>query len=172
MLVIVDAAPVDIPAFIDNYMKSIGIDKLISEEVTERDCEAPLIAEQKLIDGRITEAEKELVGLKNKTRKAELKSHILDLKQLMKDAEIKHKTRRARCVTTNKLIAKAALRSNKSFRAKLIKDMAEKYKKTMKSGGKGQLSDLEACFGYKRAAASTGKFMKVAKTIFKIDDES
>jgi hypothetical protein len=167
---IVETGVVDIPAFIDDYMKKVGIDTLISEAITERDCDATLRAEQKVIDGRITDIETQLAdkGLKNKTRKAALRSEILDLKQLMKDAELKHKTRRKRCEVTNKAIAKASAKSRKSFRLVLLKDMEEKYKKTLKNRT-GQMKDLENCLGYKGSAGDGGQFMKVAKEIFKMD---
>ena len=160
-------AGADIPSFIDNYMKQIGIDNLISETILERDCEADLVAAQKVIDDQITEVQIAIKETKDKEMKKLHKSRILDLKQLMKDAAIKHKTKRAKCLITNKMIAKAEQKTRKSFMTALIRDMKDKYDAAAKESGSGQLKEIDKCFQFKRPTESND-FMKVANEIFSL----
>ena len=144
-------------------MRQIGIDKLIAEEMVERDCDAELHAVQARIDDEITQAETELEESDDPSEKKELRIQIQGLKQLMKDAALKHKTRRQKCLKTNKKLAEAELKTRKAFNSVLIKDMKAKYEKSLKT--EGQIKELDKCFQYKRKAES-GDFMKVANEIF------
>lgn len=158
------ANTLDVPSFIDSYMKQIGIDNLISETILERDCEADLVAAQKVIDDQITEVQIAIKETKDKELKQAHKSRILDLKQLMKDAAIKYKTKRAKCIITNKEIAKAEQKTRKSFMTALIRDMKDKYDKAAKDSGSGQLKEIDKCFQFKRPV--TNDFMNIANSIF------
>lgn len=156
----------DIHTFIDNYIKEIGIDSLISETAKEHDCDASLVEKQKVIDDQITEVEKEILETKDRELKAKHKLRILDLKQLMKDEVIMHRTRRQKCILTNRELAKAALKTRKSFTTKLIRDMKEKYDKVNKEASVSvQVKELDKCFKFKRKAP-TNDFIKVANEIF------
>jgi hypothetical protein len=159
----------DIPAFIDSYMKQLGIDNLISETVTERDCDADLLAAQKVIDDQITAVEIAIKETKDKELKKMHKSRIMDLKQLLKDAEIKHKTKKAKCLLTNKEIAKAEYKTRKSFMAALIKDMKTKYDAVGQLGVSGQLKEMDKCFQFKRKTSDHNDFIAVANKIFSLD---
>jgi hypothetical protein len=152
-----------IPAFIDNYMRQIGIDNLIAEEMVERDCDAELLAVQARIDDEITQAETELEDSDDPAEKKELRAQIQGLRQLMKDAALKHKTRRQKCQKTNKKLAEAEKKTRKAFNNVLIKDMKAKYEKSLKT--EGQIKELDKCFQYKRKSES-GEFMKIATEIF------
>jgi hypothetical protein len=156
----------DIPSFIDSYMKQIGIDNLISETVYERDCDADLLAAQKVIDDQITEVQIAIKETKDKELKKLHKSRILDLKQLIKDAAIKHKTKKAKCLITNKEIAKAEQKTRKSFMTALIRDMKDKYDAVAKESGSGQLKEIDKCFQFKRPVAND--FMKIANEMFSL----
>ena len=150
----------DIPAFIDAYMKELGIDNLISEEMKEKDCDADLRVALKTIDDQVTEIEKQLKDDSlNKSEKQALKSRILDLKQLMKDAVYKHKPRKIKCMKTNKMLAKAEKKTRKAFTSNLIKEMKAKYKKQSSD----QLKAMDKCFQYKRPKSND--FVKIAKEI-------
>jgi hypothetical protein len=156
----------DIPSFIDSYMKQIGIDNLISETILERDCDADLLAAQKVIDDQITEVQIAIKETKDKEMKKLHKSRILDLKQLIKDEAIKHKTKKAKCLITNKEIAKAEFKTRKSFMTALIRDMKDKYDTAAKEGGSGQLKEIDKCFQFKRPVAND--FMKIANEMFSL----
>jgi len=159
----------NIPAFIDAYMKEIGIDNLISEEMQEKDCDADLRVALKTIDDQITETEKQLRDNSlNNNKKPALKSHILDLKQLMKDAVYKHKSRKMKCMKTNKMLATAEMKTRKAFSTILIKDMKAKYEKQANSGS-NQLKELDKCFDYKRPQSND--FVKIANDIFGIKNK-
>jgi len=155
----------NVPEFIDSYLKQIGIDNLISETAKERDCEADLLKAQQRIDEEITGVEVEIKDTKDKAEKAKLKSRILDLKQLMKDATIKHKSRRKKCLLTNKELAKAEIKTRKSFKLALIKDMKARYESQAKANGAGQLKELDRCFQFRRPVEKSD-FMKEAKKFF------
>jgi superfamily II DNA or RNA helicase len=161
--------PIDLPvgtniaAFIDNYIRQLGIDKLLAEEMVERDCDAELLAVQARIDDEITQVETELENSDDPAEKKELRIQIQGLKQLMKDAALKHKTRRQKCQKTNKKLAEAELKTRKAFNNVLIKDMKAKYEKSLKT--EGQIKELDKCFHYKRKPAS-GDFIQVANEIF------
>jgi len=159
----------DIPAFIDSYMKQLGIDNLISETIMERDCDADLLAAQKVIDDQITAVEIAIKETKDKELKKMHKSRIQDLKQLMKDEVIKHKTKKAKCLLTNKHIAKAEYKTRKSFMTALIKDMKEKYDAVAKEGISGQLKELDKCFQFKRKSSGENDFVAIANQIFSLE---
>jgi hypothetical protein len=74
----------DIPSFIDTYMKQIGIDNLISEQMKEKDCDADLRVAQEKVDAEITELEKQIINTPDKNAKKVLKGKILDLNQILK----------------------------------------------------------------------------------------
>lgn len=176
------SVPLEIPdesnirGFIDDYMKHIGIDNLIAEEMKERDCDVDLRKAQVQIDSEISELEEQLKSVggaktsinknepKEKTEKQVLKERIRDLKQLMKDAELRHKTKRATCLKTNKKLAEAEIKTRKAFNNILIKDMKKKYEQSLKTGG--QIKELDKCFSYKRSGSND--FMKVANEVFAI----
>jgi hypothetical protein len=93
-----------------------------------------------------------------------LKERIRELKQLMKDAELRHKTKRAKCIKTNKKLAEAEIKTRKAFNSILIKDMKKKYEQSLKTAG--QIKELDKCFSYKRSGAND--FMKVANEVFAV----
>ena len=163
-----EPASADIPKFIDEYMKQIGIDSLVAEEIKEKDCDADLRKAQQTIDDEITAVEEQLKEETVGVEKRALRSRIQDLKQLMKDAALRHKTKRNKCLRTNKEFAKVELKTRKAFMGKLIKEMKKKYDALVDAGGSSQLKDLEKCFQYKRPANSGEDFTKIANQIFKI----
>lgn len=159
----------DIPTFIDSYMKQLGIDNLISETIMERDCDADLLAAQKVIDDQITAVEIAIKKTKDKELKKMHKSRIQDLKQLLKDEVIKHKTKKAKCLLTNKEIAKAEYKTRKSFMTGLIKDMKVKYDAVAAAGVSGQLKELDKCFQFKRKSTGENDFVAIANQMFSLE---
>lgn len=156
----------EVPAFIDSYIKQIGIDNLISETAYERDCDKDLIEAQKVISDQITEEEIAIKDTKNKELKKLHKSRIQDLKQLMKDAELRHKTKKQKCIITNRELAKAALKTRKSFMKLLIKDMKERYDQVAADAGSSQLKEIDKCFQFKRVLSND--FTAIANKIFSL----
>ena len=84
----------------------------------------------------------------------------------MKDAELKHKTRRLKCIRTNKLLAKAEFKTRKAFLDTLIKKMKTEYEKTANTGGSEQLKELDKCLQFKRPASND--FLKIAHEILSL----
>ena len=150
--------------FIDRYMSQLGLDNLLAEEMTERDCDADLRNVLSQIDSQITSLESALQESEDKEEKKELKLKIKALTQSMKDAKTRHKTRRIKCVKTNKEIAKAEINTRKAFLTSLIRDMKVKYEKEMKESSSEQVKALEGCFQFKRDASK--EFTKVANERF------
>lgn len=158
----------DIPTFIDNFIRQIGIDNLVVETAKERDCDAILVEKQKVIDDQMVEVERQIVATKDKELKAQLKARISDLKQLIKDEEIMHRTRRYKCILTNKELAKAAIKTRKSFVKNLINVIKEKYDESNKEAGVGsQIKQLDKCFGFKRPVEKND-FIKEANKFFAV----
>lgn len=154
----------DIDAFIDEYMKSVGLNSLIAEDIKERDCDEELNERLVLLDGQITEVETQIAEA-GRDGKAALRSRIQDIKQLMKDEKLKHATRRKKCVEINKKLAKAETQTRKAARDALIKSMKEQYDALPKEGVSDQLAALEKCFGFKnekRKKVSDEEFAAVA----------
>lgn len=157
----------DIPSFIDTYMKQIGIDNLITEQMREKDCDADLRVAQEKVDAEITALEKEIINTADKNAKKVLKGKILDLNQILKDAEIMNKTRRKKCEKTNQELAKAEIKTRKAFMTTLISDMKTRYEKTQNKSGSAQLKGLETCLSYK-GASDSNDFIKIANEVFNI----
>jgi RNase adaptor protein for sRNA GlmZ degradation len=89
----------------------------------------------------------------------------MDLKQKMKDEEWRYKTKRHKCIRTNKALAKAEIHTRKVNITQLINKMKALYEKqAAKEGGASQLKEMEKCFGFKREAGKD--FVKIAKERF------
>jgi len=159
----------DVNKFIDDYMSRVGLDSLLSQEMKEKDCEAGLHAIKSAIDDEITEIQKAILAANTTERKRELKSTILDLKQKMKDEEWRYKSRRHKCIRTNKALAKAEIHTRKVNITQLINKMKALYEEQAKEGGASQLKEMEKCFGFKREAGKD--FVKIAKERFMPSDK-
>lgn len=159
-----DPENADINKFIDSYMARVGLDSLLVQEMKEKDCEAGLHAIKSTIDDEITEIQKAILAANTTEKKRELKSKIMDLKQRMKDEEWRYKTRRHKCIRTNKELAKAEIHTRKINIMNLINKMKDDYEKQVQEGGSDQIKAMEACFNYKRAVGKD--FVKIAKERF------
>jgi len=158
----------DINKFIDDYMGRVGLDSLIAQEMKEKDCEAGLHTIKSAIDDEITETQKVILVTNDQEQKRQLKSHIMDLKQRMKDEEWRYKSRRNKCIRTNKALAKAEIHTRKVNLSQLIKTMKALYEK--QAQGTSQLKEMEKCFDYKR---DEGKdFVKIAQERFMPDGKA
>jgi hypothetical protein len=159
-----DPGAKEINMFIDRYMRQIGLDSLISEEIKEKDCEAGLQSILKDIIDKITELEESLTYETSPAAKQKLRTQISDLKQKMRDEEWRYKTRRQKCMKTNKELAKAEIDTRKATLTELINNMSKAYTTQAKLGGKEQLKEIEKCFDYKGTASD--EFMKIANERF------
>ena len=156
--------PKEMNEFIDTYMNTVGLDSLIAEEMREKDCEKDLQTTLVHLDDNITELEKQMLLTKDKLEKRELKSKIQDVKQLIKDAEWNHKSKRNKCIRTNKELQKAEMKTRKAYLHTLISDMRNQYEKQQKEGGNDQIQALEQCFSFKRD--TNADFTKIANERF------
>lgn len=154
----------DVNSFIDKYMSQIGLDSLISEELKEKDCEAGLEQILDVYNSKITDLEERILNADSKVVKQKLKSQILDIKQIIKDETWNYKTRRNKCIKTNKELAKAEINTRRVTLKALISDMKQAYEKQLEEGGSEQLKALESCFNYK--SIKTDEFTQIANERF------
>ena len=83
---------------------------------------------------------------------------------MIKDAEWNHKSKRNKCIRTNKELQKAEMKTRKAYLHTLISDMRNQYEKQQKEGGNDQIQALEQCFSFKRD--TNADFTKIANERF------
>ena len=159
-----DQGPKEMNEFMDKYMNQVGLDSLLAEEMKERDCEADLLTILSKYDDDITDLEVQIREETDKSEKKVLKSKIMDIKQLMKDAKWNHTSKRRKCIKTNKELKKIETKTRKAYLQTLISDMKTKYEEEQKGKSAEQIQALEKCLQFKRD--SSKDFMKVANDRF------